>query len=167
MINAYVFFHIDKVKLQRISPVLPTQFEDLKKEKFLRTIQPLGAVDALFEYSTPQGYNRIVSGGVPLAGTSMNLTYWYRLLPGGWRAPWQKMYKNPEQQQIIFDTILGEIEKEAAAHKPPYLIVVYTDLHEFDLHCEMHHEIADRLDAKRFKVVRLDEGMSMLRKAEQ
>ncbi|MFA5688723.1 MAG: GxGYxYP domain-containing protein [Kiritimatiellales bacterium] len=135
----------------------------VKKENFLRILQPLGAVDALFEYSTPQGYNRVISGGIPLAGTSMNLTYWYRLLPGGWDAHWQKMYKDPAQQSMVFDVVIGEIEKEAAAHQPPYLIVVYTDLHEFDLHCEMHREIAARLDPKRFKVVRLDEGMSALR----
>jgi hypothetical protein len=137
------------------------------KETFLNIIQPLGAVDGLFQKSTRQGYNRTVAGGIPLAGTSENLTYWYRLLPGVWKAPWQKMYKDPSQREQVLQTVLNEIEKEAAAHEPPYLIIVYTDLHEFDLHCTMHREIANRLDPARFKAVRLDEGMSMLRRLNQ
>ncbi|MGE4488788.1 MAG: GxGYxYP domain-containing protein [Kiritimatiellales bacterium] len=136
------------------------------KEEFLNIVQPLGAVDALYEHSTQQGYNRILPSGIPLAGTSMKLSYWHRLLPGGWGSPWQKMYKDPEQRELIFKTVLNQIRKEADAHEPPYLIAVYTDLHEFDRHCEMHQEIARRLDPERFRVVRLDEAMSVLRKAE-
>jgi hypothetical protein len=97
----------------------------------------------------------------------MKLTYWYRLLPGGWSAPWQKMYTDSGQREQVLQTALNEIEKEAEAHKPPYLIVVYTDLHNFDKHCEMHREIAGRLDEKKYKLVRLDEGLSVLRRINQ
>ncbi len=139
----------------------------VNKEKFLNIVAPFGAVDALFEKSTLQGYNRYVGNGIPLVGTSMKLTYWYRLLPGGWSAPWQKMYTDSGQREQVLQTALNEIEKEAEAHKPPYLIVVYTDLHNFDKHCEMHREIAGRLDEKKYKLVRLDEGLSVLRRINQ
>lgn len=134
------------------------------KDTFLRIVNPLGAVDALFEHSTQQGFNRWSATGVPVVGTSMHLTYWYRLLPGGWRAAWQDIYRDPVEREAIFRVMLDEIEKEAAAHEPPYVIAVYTDLHEFDRHCEMHAEVARRLDPDRFSVVRLDEAMSVLQR---
>ncbi len=140
-----------------------TAFE--KKKAFMDIVNPLGWVDCLFEKSTLQGYNRFTEEKqIPFVGTSMHLTYWYRLLSGGWRANWQDMYKDPESREQVLKAVLDEIGKEAAAHEPPYLIVVYSDMHAFDKFCELHREVAKRLDTEKYKVVRIDEAFSAMRK---
>lgn len=136
------------------------------REQFISLVNPLGAFDVLFERSTRQGFNALVGAPpVPVAATSQYLAYWFRLLPGSWDAQWQDMYRDEAQREQVIQAVLNEIEIETATHDPPYLIVVYTDLHDFDRLCELHREIVDRLDPDRYRAVRLDEGFSILRAA--
>ncbi len=136
-----------------------------KKERFLDWVNPLGAVDVFFEKSTLQGYNyRSGKQKIPLAATGIQMTYWHRMLPGGWSAKWQEMYQTPEGREQVMQAAVKEIHEEAAAHEPPYLIVMYTDLHNFDRLPELHREIVAQLDPDKFKAVRLDEGFSAMRK---
>jgi hypothetical protein len=135
-----------------------------KKEEFLTRVNPLGAVDVFFEKSTAQGYDYVCGRQkIPVAATGVQMTYWHRMLPGGWGAKWQEMYQTPEGREQVIQAALKEIAEEADAHQPPYLMVMYTDLHDFNRLPELHRAIVDRLDPKKFKAVRLDEGLSAMK----
>ncbi len=54
----------------------------------------------------------------------------------------------------------ARIEDIADRHTPPFVILVYADLHSYDRLAMVHREAADRLDRRRFRPARLDEAMA-------
>lgn len=133
-----------------------------QKEPFFDITAPLGVFEGAFENCPYSGYQEFLPSGVPVVGTGYLLCYWHRLL-GGWDAPWQTMAADPAQRGTVIEKLVAEIEKVAYDHEPPFVVVVYTDLHNYAEHCGFHADVARSLDPARFRVARLDEAFSALR----
>ena len=59
--------------------------------------------------------------------------------------------------------LVERIEDIADRHYPPFIILVYADLHNYAHHCRLHREVARALDPSRFVPARLDEAMAAMR----
>jgi hypothetical protein len=139
-----------------------------QKEKFFDIIKPLGVWDIVYEDCPDFGYQRFIGENkdIPMVGTAFIMGYWHRLV-GGWGIDWQGMLKDPNQYPGIVEKLSAEIVKIADHQKPPFVIIVYGDLHKYDEHYRFYRDVADKLDTQRFKVVRLDEAFSAIRKWNQ
>lgn len=135
------------------------------KEKFFDIVKPLGVWDIVYEDCPDFGYQKFIGKkrDIPMVGTAFIMGYWHRML-GGWDVKWQQMLKDPNQYPGIVDKLSAEIAKIADHQKPPFVIIVYGDLHAYDEHSRFYHDVAKKLDSQRFKVVRLDEAFSAIRK---
>lgn len=144
---------------------LPSDKVMANKEKFFDIVKPLGVWDIVYEDCPTYGYQKFIGRNkdIPMIGTAFIMGYWYRML-GGWEVQWQKMLKDPNQYPGIVDKLSTEIVKIADNQKPPFVIIVYGDLHAYDEHARFYGDVAKKLDTQRFKVVRLDEAFSAIRK---
>lgn len=135
-----------------------------RKEKFFDIIQPLGVYDVVYEDCPEFGYQQFVGKNkdIPMVGTAYIMGYWHRLL-GGWGVDWQGMLKDSAQYPVVVDKLSSEIEKIAGNHQPPFIIIVYGDLHAYDEHSRFYSDVAAKLDPERFKTARLDEAFSAIR----
>ena len=106
-----------------------------------------------------------MTDGTPVIGTGSQMPYWQRIL-GGWDSNWKAMYKDPAKKQGVLDALVGEIRLIAKGHKPPFIIIIYTDLHSCDYLCTFHADVAGKLDPN-YKVTRMDEAMAAIRKWKQ
>jgi hypothetical protein len=139
-----------------------------QKERFFDIVKPLGVWDIVYEDTPTFGYQKFIGKNkdIPMVGTAFIMGYWHRLL-GGWGVNWQGMLKDPNQYPGIVDKLSAEIVKIADHQKPPFIILVYGDLHRYDEHYRFYGDVAAKLDPKRFKVTRLDEAFSAIRKWNQ
>jgi len=86
------------------------------------------------------------------------LMYWQNAATGG--VPYYQAFRDDAKRAEAGDWLVDRIEAIAARHAPPFVILVYADLHSYDRHVMVHREVADRLDPERVKVARLDEALS-------
>ena len=137
-----------------------------RKKAFAEIVKPLGVFDIIFEGGiTREGYLEYLADGTPVVGTGSQMPYWHRIL-GGWNSNWKAMYEDPAQKQAVLDALVGEIELIAAGHKPPFIIIIYTDLHGCNYLPSFHADVAGQLDSN-FKVTRMDEALAAIRKWKQ
>jgi hypothetical protein len=139
------------------------------KERFFDIVEPLGVWDIQYDVNCPKfGYQKFIGKNkdIPMVGTAYIMGYWHRML-GGWDVKWQQMLKDPNQYPGIVDKLAAEIIRTADNQKPPFVIIVYGDLHAYDEHYRFYGDVAKKLDPQRFKVVRLDEAFSAIRKWNQ
>lgn len=138
------------------------------KERFFDIVKPLGVWDIVYDSCPEFGYQKFIGKNkdIPMVGTAYIMGYWHRML-GGWDVKWQQMLKDPNQYPGIVDKLAAEIIRTADNQKPPFVIIVYGDLHAYDEHCRFYKDVAAKLDPQRFKVVRLDEAFSAMRKWNQ
>ena len=132
-----------------------------RKQAFAEIVRPLGIYDIVFEDVPRRGGLEFLPDATPVAGTGLQMAYWQRIL-GGWNADWKGMYEDPVQKQEVLDALTGEIKWIAGQNQPPFIILVYTDLHGCDWLCSFHADVASRL-GPRYKVARMDEAMAAVR----
>ena len=134
------------------------------REAFCRGLHPLGVFEALFHKAPREGSQVVLPDGTPVVSSGSQLAYWHRLL-GGWSAPWQEMARDTAQRPKVITALTDEIARIAAAHPPPFVVLVYSDLHGYDRHCSLHADVAAALDPHRFQTARLDDAFALLRKS--
>jgi hypothetical protein len=90
------------------------------------------------------------------------LAYWqtYGLDSG---QSWSNVFTDDAKRAEAVKRLVGRIEAIAQRTSPPFVILVYGDLHSYDRHASLYREVAEALDPNRFKPVRLDEAMSAIR----
>jgi hypothetical protein len=138
------------------------------KERFFDIVKPLGVWDIISANGPQFGYQGFIGKNkdIPMVGTANNMGYWHVML-GGWGFNWVKMVKDPNQYPGVVDKLSAAIVKIADHQKPPFVIIVYGDLHAYDEQYRFYGDVAGKLDPKRFKVTRLDEAFSAMRKWNQ
>lgn len=124
-------------------------------ETYARETQPLGLT-----INAQPAKLSLLPGNVPAAFHA--LAYWQQKALGDWS--FQKAFQDDKRRAEAVGWLVGQIEMIAQQHTPPFIILVYGDLHHYDRHAQVHAEIARALDPKRFKAVRLDEAMSTVRR---
>jgi len=129
---------------------------------FVKTINPIGFFDAVHAKCPYAGYQKLLEGGVPLVGTAYLLSYWGRLF-GGWGKPWARWIRTPAKRTEVIEKLTAEIRKVAGEHEPPFVVLVYTNLHNCSELCSFHRDVAAALDPSMFRVARLDEAFSAIR----
>ena len=86
------------------------------------------------------------------------LMYWQHEATGG--TAYYRDFRDEAKRAKAVDWLVGRIEDIAARHTPPFVILVYADLHSYDRHVMVHREAAEKLDPERFKPARLDEALA-------
>jgi hypothetical protein len=132
------------------------------KQTFFDTLQPLGGYELVDATGAElQGWLDFYPDGTPLAGAGYYMTYWNRLLPGGWNADWAAMYETNSAE--VLGALTNEIYSIASQQSPPFIIIVYTDLvDDCDYLCRFHADVAAHLGPQ-FKAARLDEALAAVR----
>lgn len=98
--------------------------------------------------------------GVPVI--DQGLMYWQTAAVGP-GDPWWKHFRDDGERAKAVDWLVGRIEDIAAHHEPPFVVLVFADVHSYDRHAMVHREVADKLDPKRFRTMRLDEAVAGLK----
>ena len=102
---------------------------------------------------------KLLSDGTPVA--YHELAYWQTDGLNG--ASWPQAFSTPEGRHKGVERIVQRIENIAARNQPPFVILVYGDLHSYPQHATLYKDIMDALDPQRFHAVRLDEAMAGIR----
>lgn len=100
-----------------------------------------------------------VGGGTPVAFHELGYWQTYGLDSNDWGAA----FADDAKRAAAVRRLVGRIEAIAARTTPPFVILVYGDLHSYSRHASLYREVAAALDPARFKPARLDEAMSAVR----
>lgn len=103
---------------------------------------------------------KLLSDGTPVA--YHELAYWQTDGLDG--ALWSRVFATQEGRGAGVERVVRRIEDIAARHQPPFVILVYGDLHSYPQHATLYRDVADALDPCRFKPARLDEAMAGIRR---
>ncbi len=103
---------------------------------------------------------KLLADGTPVA--FHELGYWQ--LDGLKGERWGRVFADDARRKAAVDHVVTRIESIAARTYPPFVILVYGDLHSYSRHAQVYWEIAQALDPERFKPARLDEAMAAFRK---
>ncbi len=123
-------------------------------EQYAKIAKPL----AITSFTGPARM-QILSDGTPVA--YHELGYWQtHELSGG---PWGTLFRDDATRAKAVKHLVDRIESIARRNRPPFVILVYGDLHSYDRHASLYKEVADALDPRRFKPARLDEAMAGIR----
>ncbi|NSW56886.1 MAG: hypothetical protein HPY44_12815 [Armatimonadetes bacterium] len=125
------------------------------QEKYATITRPLGMT-----VNCAPARLKLLSDGTPVA--YHELAYWQTDGLDG--APWSRVFATEDGRRKGVERIVTRIEDIAARHQPPFVILVYGDLHSYPQHATLYKDIADALDPRRFKPARLDEAMAGIRK---
>ncbi|MBM3496112.1 MAG: hypothetical protein FJX72_17595, partial [Armatimonadetes bacterium] len=123
-------------------------------EAYGRASKPLG----LTTFTTPARM-WFLSDGTPVV--HHELGYWQT--HGLQGASWPTAFADPEERSRAVRRLVERIERIADRVKPPFVILVYGDLHSYSRHASLYAEVAAALDAKRFVPARLDEAFAGIR----
>ncbi len=77
--------------------------------------------------------------------------------------PWPRAFADPEERARAVRRLVDRIERVASRVKPPFIILVYGDLHSYAAHASLYADVAAALDPKRFRPARLDEAFAGVR----
>jgi len=124
------------------------------QQRYVAATQPLGLT-----VNCAPARLKLLPDGTPVA--YHELAYWQT--DGLHGASWTQAFGTPEGRQQGLARIVQRIESIAARHQPPFVILVYGDLHSYPKHATLYRDLAQALDPRRFKPVRLDEAMAGIR----
>jgi len=133
---------------------------DAKREAFYRGQHLLGVFGSSHQEN---GFQLFLSDGTPVLGMSSELDYWRHVIKGVDDKFFVKMENDSTQWPKLIKPLKEEIERVASAHNPPFVVVVFSNIHGFDRLCSLHADIAAALDPTRFQIARLDDAFSLLR----
>ncbi len=102
----------------------------------------------------------LLLGGTPVG--YHELGYWQHAALGG-QTDFPTAFADDATRAEAIRWLVGRIESIAARHYPPFVILVYADLHNYAHHCRLAGEVADALDSTRFKPARMDEAFAAIR----
>lgn len=122
--------------------------------QYVRRTRPLG----LTTFTGPARL-KLLPDGTPVV--SHELGYWQTFGLQG--ESWPKVFADPERRRDAIQRLKARIERIAARVRPPFVILVYGDLHDYPRHASLYAEVAAALDPARFRPARLDEAMSAIR----
>lgn len=123
-------------------------------ERYGRSSRPLG----LTTYTSPARL-WFLSDGTPVVHHELGYWQTYRLES----AHWARAFDDPVVRAAAVERLKQRIERIAGRVRPPFVILVYGDLHSYARHASLYREVAAALDPNRFKPARLDEAMAGLR----
>jgi|GEM_PF-1243078 len=109
--------------------------------------------------NAPPAALSVLPGGVPVA--FHGLAYWQHEAVGD--TAFHVAFKDQTRRKEAVRWCVNEIEKIARRHDPPFIILVYADLHHYAFHSEVHGEVARLLDPSRFQPARLDQALAGVR----
>lgn len=124
-------------------------------QRYAAVTRPLGLT-----INAPPARLELLPGGVPVA--YHELAYWQHMFLGTPNFP--EAFSSDEKRAEAVEWVVSRIEDIARRLYPPAVILVYSDLHNYAHHCQLHAEIARALDPRRFKPTRLDEAFAAFRK---
>lgn len=125
------------------------------QETYTDITRPLG-----FTVNQSPARMEVLPNGTPVA--YHQLAYWQTPATGG-AGNWASIFRDDARRAEAIDWVAKRIEAIAGDHYPPFIILVYGDLHSWDRHAQVAAEIAAKLDPARFKVARLDEAFAAWR----
>lgn len=102
---------------------------------------------------------QLMRDGTPVA--YHELAYWQT--DGLTDTSWTRAFATVEGRREGIGRIVRRIESVAARHRPPFIILVYGDLHSYAEHATLYRDVARVLDPRRFRPARLDEAMAGIR----
>ena len=142
-----------------MEPVPPAAFEPLA-----RAAKPLGIAEIIWGgmFLGRQGF---LPDGTPVVTNPDWFGYTHRVLDEGkWDAvALDKAFADKALWPQAVAKIVAHCEKVAAAHPHPFVILVFSSLHQAGVQYSLHADIAKALDPNRFVVVRLSDAFSALR----
>ncbi len=98
----------------------------------------------------------------PLPVIDHGLLYWqHASTPEG--PHYNRAFRDDAKRAQAVAWVTERIEQIANAHTPPFVILVYADLHSYDRHVMVHREVAESLDPERFEICRLDTAVAGFR----
>jgi hypothetical protein len=124
------------------------------QERFAALTKPLGLT-----VNCSPARLKLLSDGTPVA--YHELAYWQTDGLNG--ASWPQVFADPEGRKQAVARIVQRIENIAERNQPPFVILVYGDLHSYARHAQLYQEVAQALDPERYHVARLDEAMAGVR----
>lgn len=123
-------------------------------EQYARASKPLG----LTTFTTPARM-WFLPDGTPVA--HHELGYWQT--HGLKSKSWPSVFADDGERAKAVQRLVQRIERIAGRTRPPFIILVYGDLHSYSRHASLYAEVAAALDPKRFRPARLDEAFAGIR----
>ncbi|NLI01355.1 MAG: hypothetical protein GX446_17905 [Chthonomonadales bacterium] len=123
-------------------------------ETYGRASRPLG----LSTFTTPARM-WFLSDGTPVV--HHELGYWQTYGLGS--DPWPRAFADAAERARAIRRLVQRIERIASRVRPPFIILVYGDLHSYARHASLYAEVAAALDPARFRPARLDEAFAGVR----
>jgi hypothetical protein len=128
---------------------------------YVAGVEPLGV--AVIQWEKPRSpANQEFIGEVPVVTSADKMGYWENKIYG-WNKNWAAICAEPSGREQTVTKVIANISAVAEPHPRPFVILIYTEIQGYAQLCELHREIAERLDPKIYKVTRLDEAMIALR----
>lgn len=124
------------------------------QQRYVAATRPLGLT-----VNTAPARLKLMPDGTPVA--YHELAYWQTHGLGG--LPWTRVFATADGRRQGIQRLLERIESIAARHRPPFIILVYGDLHSYPEHATLYRDVARALDPSRFRPARLDEAMAGIR----
>ena len=142
-----------------MEPAAPAALADLAQ-----IAKPVGLAEIIWG-GMFLGRQEMLPDGTPLVTNADWFGYTHRVLDEGkWEAiPLDRAFADKQQWPQAVAKIVAHCEKVAAAHPRPFVILIYSSLHQAGVQYSMHADIAKALDPKRFVVVRLSDAFEALR----
>ncbi len=128
-------------------------------ETYLRALHPEGA--AGIEWQKRSDAQSTTLANIPYAQSAKNLAYWQNQIYG-WRAHWQDLLSTDSGRNDAIEKLIQNINAAATSHTPPFVILVYGDIHNYPHLCDLTARIAAKLDPTRFQLSRLDTALQTL-----
>ncbi|NPV47444.1 MAG: hypothetical protein HPY69_10825 [Armatimonadetes bacterium] len=124
------------------------------QQRYIAATRPLGLT-----VNTAPARLKLMPDGTPVA--YHELAYWQTHGLGG--LPWTRVFATADGRRQGIQHLVERIESIATRHRPPFVILVYGDLHSYAEHATLYRDVARALDPSRFRPARLDEAMAGIR----
>jgi hypothetical protein len=127
---------------------------------YLKALHPDGA--AGIEWQGKSEASTSFVDTIPYVTSAKKLSYWQGQI-FGWRTNWTELLSTSAGRDDAIEKLVAAIEKVAGDHKPPFVILVYADIHNYSRLCELAASVAAKLDPARLEVSRLDAALRTLK----
>ena len=130
-------------------------------EQYVRASGVQGVAVIEWQHNAAPAKTEFLPDGGPVITSAGKLGYWQSKIYG-WGHQWAEICREEAGRAATVTKVVANIEQAAKGHQPPFVILVYGDIHDYDRLCLLHSEIAKALDG-RFQAARLDDAMAAIR----
>ena len=143
--------------------------ETERYELFNEMLDPLGISQIIWWKGSGYGMQHYLKDGTPLITNPDWFGYCKRAtLDGSWEATaLDTVYKEKKLWKETVQKLVDHCELVASKHEPPFVITIFPSVHHHYTQYSICSDIAEALDTDRFKVVRFDEAMAIIKKYNQ